>query len=410
MVALNAISDTDEIQTAAATNQRAWQFKAYPTPAQAAAIERQMELHRLLYNNALAARKGSFERVRWRYKYGDAQTRAGLRQGLPTYVTQNKELTGVRADLPEYRAMACSAEQRTLRRLDKAYAAFFRRVGQGQTPGYPRYKGRGRFTSIEWTAGQGARLVGDRAYFQGVGHVKVRLYRPLPEGARVKAIWLTKRASGYWVILSLEQPAVSVPPREGPAVGLDVGLRHYVQASDGAVWDWPRPYAAALKRLRVLQRSVSRKQRGSNRRADAVQQLARLHEHVANQRREYQRLLARDLCAAYGTIAVEDLAIAEMVRSERYPFAQRGLNRGASDAAWRQLLGILRLRAERDGVRIVTVPAADTTQQCSRCGALADPPITIFEREFHCRTCGLRLGQDQNAAINIAAAARTAAV
>jgi len=382
--------------------QRAWSYKLYPTPAQAAALEAQLELHRLLYNAALEARKGAFDRVRWRYRYGTPAQRAALRPLLPTYASQNRELTLIRRDLPEYRALSSSAEQRTLRRLDKAFAAFFRRVAQGQTPGYPRFKARGRFATIEWTAGNGARLVGDRLHVQGVTPIKLRLYRPLPDDAVVKAIWVTRRASGWWCVLSLALPDPRPAPPELPPVGIDVGLRHFAALSDGETIAAPRPYEQRLKQLRRLQRHLSRQQRGSNRRAETVHQIARLSERIANQRRHFQRVLAADLARRYGLIAIEDRFVAAMTSrdrpGERYPWAKRSLNRGVHDAAWSQFGQILDAKAEVTGQRVVRVDPAGTSQACSACGAPATRTIEIFERWYDCAACGLHLDADVNSA------------
>lgn len=370
--------------------QRAYVYKMHPTRAQAAAMERQLTLHCRLYNAALEHRRTAYKRARVSISYAQ----------------QNRELTLIRADDPEYRAMASSAEQRTLRRLDRAFAAFFRRVKAGEKPGYPRFKPVQRFTSVEFTAGSGARVEGNRAYFQGVGSVKFRLYRPL--GGEPTAITFSQRASGWWLIVSCRCPDVIPEPTTAPAVGVDVGLRHFVALSDGTTIEAPRPLERGQKRLRRAQRALSRAQRGSNRRQKTRQRLARQHERIVNQRRDFAFKTARQLVGGgrigtiggspYGVFVVEALDLRRMAeaRPGRYPWARHGLNRGARDAAWRQFLTILDRRAAEAGGRIVSVPAVDTTQTCSRCGATV--PKTIFEPLHQCGSCGLVIDQDVNAA------------
>ena len=206
----------------------AFTYKLYPTKAQIAALEQTLDLHRWLYNAAIEHRRGA-----WKY----------ARKSV-SYPEQNRELTLIRKDDPRYGQSSSSAQQRTLRRLDKAFAAFFRRLKAGQKPGYPRFKSRKDFDTVEYTAGNGARMegTGKRVYLHGIGSVKLRLYRPWQ--GRITAISFTRKASGWWLHLACTVAEVAVPASTQPEIGLDLGLRTMVATSGGELIEPPRSLPA----------------------------------------------------------------------------------------------------------------------------------------------------------------------
>ena len=371
---------------------RAYVYKLTPTRAQAEALDHELWAHRVLYNAALEHRALAWKRGHHSVSYAE----------------QNRELTLIRRDDPRYGQSSSSAQQRTLRRLDAAFAAFFRRVKAGQTPGYPKPKTRRQFDTISWTAGNGARLTFDadhrrsgRLHLHGIGAIKCYVYRD-PEGV-AKQIAVTRRASGWWLSVTCALPDPQPAPSTLPAVGIDLGLRAFVATSDGETIAPPRPYERGLRRLRRDQRRVARRQRGSGRRRAAVQILAREAERVANRRRDWHRKTAKQLSERYGLVAVEDLAVARMVRTdnpaERYPWAKRGLNRGVHDAAWASFVPILERRLVERGGHLVRVDPANTTRRCVACGQEAD--VSIFRRVARCPACGVEQDQDVRAAQNV---------
>jgi putative transposase len=377
---------------------RAYLYKLTPTRAQAAALSHLLDLHRWLYNAALLHR-----RLAWRYG----------RQSV-SYAMQNRELTLIRQDDPRYGQQSSSAQQRTLRRLDAAFAAFFRRLRAGEKPGYPHPKRRREFDTVSFTAGNGARLTFDpahrrsgRLWLHGIGTgIKTYVYRD-PEGV-AKQIAVTRRASGWWVSVTCQVAIPEAPPSTLPAVGLDLGLRAFAATSDGETIDPPRPYERGLKRLRRDQRRLARRVRGSRRRERARQQLAREAERVANRRREWQRKTAKSLSERYGLIAVEDLDVRRLVRNagpQKYPWAAHALHRGIHDAAWASFLPILERRLSERGGQLVRVPPEDTTRRCADCGSVHD--VSIFRRLARCPACGRVEDQDVRAARNLLGDPRT---
>jgi putative transposase len=282
-----------------------------------------------------------------------------------------------------------------LRRLDRSFQAFFRRLTTGETPGYPRFKGRTRFDTVEFPAyGDGCKLDGARVYFQHVGHVKIKLHRPV-EGT-IKTISLKREADGWHVVFSCELADAEIPPSPLPATGIDLGLKVFLVTADGRQIAPPRYVRKAQKALRRAQRAVARRQKGSRRRKKAVQRLAKRCLHVANQRRNFHHQVARHLVSQHGMIAHEALNIQGI--------AQSRLAKSTHDVGWGRFLGILHSKAEGAGVRVLVVPPKDTTQQCSACERLpetSEQHKTLSDRVHRCPFCGYTADRDVNAAQNI---------
>lgn len=355
---------------------RSFKYKLYPNRAQVTAMEELLETHRRLYNSALEQRKTAYET-------------GGL---SVSYFDQTKWLKEIRPQSAYLSGANVSSLRRTLRRLDHAFSGFFRRAKNSEKPGYPRFRGRGRFNSVEFVLNNGARVTSEgRVYFQGIGAIKVKLHRPV-EG-RVKTIRFSRQADGWFVVFSCEAAQVETTPSSNPSVGIDLGLKSFLVTSHGETVAPSRFYRKAQKKLRRTQRAVARKKRGSKRRRKAVQGLARLHRHVADQRRDFHHKTALDLIRRYGRIAHEDLNVQWLADSR--------LAKSCRDAGLSQFLSILSHKAAWAGVEVKAVDPRYTTQTCSSCGRLAEERLNLKARVFSCCHCGLILDRDINAALNI---------
>ena len=379
---------------------KAFKYRCYPTRLQEAVLVALLETHRRLYNRALAERKDAYEQERRTVRYGE----------------QSGQLKEDRKSNPYLGQTNFSSCQATLRRLDRAFTAFFRRLKAGEKPGYPRFRGAGRFDSVEFPKyGDGCRLKQGRAEFQHIGPLKLKLHRPI-EGT-IKTMTVRREAGKWYVICSCDLGDVQPEPAVGPAVGIDLGCKAFLVTSDGEQVAPPKRYRPAHAHLRRAARRVARRTKGGKRRRKAVRLLARAHQHVANQRRDFHHQTARKLVAAHGLIAVEALQTANLVRrpapilgvdaetgAEVYlpngAAAKTGLNKSISDAGWAAFLAILTHKAASAGVVMVAVHPAHTTQACSGCGAVPAVPLTLADR-LHTCACGLRLDRDLNAAKNI---------
>lgn len=363
---------------------RTFEFRLYPRKRERVALERLLEEHREVYNAALSQCKNAYAAT------GKGQT--ALSQ-WPYF----RDWRNAFDDL----LLNASSLQHTLRRLDKAFAAFFRRVKAGETPGYPRFKGKDRLKSIEYTYGDGCRLDYDDAFdrfvlhVQNVGAIKVKLHRFLPAGATIKHVNIKRKASGWYVFLQVALPSrqLPLPMFNGqPSVGGDMGLRRLLTLSDGTLIDNPRWLRDSLAQLRRAQRKLSRAVKGSNRRADQRRLVARLHEHVANIRRDFWHKLTHWLVNAYGLIALETLNLDFMLRHAH-------LSLSAHDAGLGVFQTLLAYKAVEAGSHVTFVNAAYTSQACSGCGALVEKALSV--RVHSCPCCHLELDRDVNAAINI---------
>jgi putative transposase len=355
---------------------KAFKYKMYPTRQQEAAMRTMLNTHRHLYNAALAERKDAW----------DQERRSVL------YVDQSARLKVERRTNPDLALTNFSSCQATLRRLDKAFQDFFRRVKLGEPAGYPRFKGHNRFDTVDFPKyGDGCKVEGCRVYFQHIGRVRFKLHRPI-EGI-IKTVSFTRQADGWHVICVCDLGENEVAPHPGPMVGFDLGLKAFLVTSDGESIVPPKFYRKAQRALRRAQRRVSRRQKGSKRRAKAVQILAKMHLHIANQRRDFHHKVARNLVTQYGTIVHEDLNVQGIARTR--------LAKSAHDVGWGQFLRILHNKAEEAGCVVIAVPAHNTTQICSACGELPETPKTLNDRVHRCGKCGYEADRDLNAALNI---------
>jgi putative transposase len=291
---------------------RAYKFRLRPTASQHLRLQACLDGHREFYNAALQERRDAYERVVRRSVayFGPARPKMPVR-----YSTQSAQLKEIRAANPEMARWSFSSQQATLRRLDKAFGAYFRRLASGEKPGYPRFKPAHRFNSVEWPSdGDGCRWKPEtgRVYLQGVGDVKVSAHRPV--GGRVKTIQVRREGRKWMLVLSCDDVATRPLEPTGAVVGVDVGIVDFAVTSAGHHIDNPRWARKAAGKLELAQQVLARKKRGSNNRQAARETVAARHRKVATQRRDFHHKTARALVADHDVIVVEGLKIANMVR------------------------------------------------------------------------------------------------
>lgn len=358
---------------------RSYRFRLYPNADQARELDIQLETHRRLYNACLEQRKTAWESKQHSVHYPD----------------QSAWFKAERTTNPYFARTNFSSAQATMRRLDKTFVAFFRRCKTNEKPGYPRFKSRDHYDSIEYPAyGDGIRLVDNRLRVQHVGQIKVKVHRSV-DGV-VKTATIKKDAGKWFVVLSCELPDAAFVPNGKPPAGVDVGIEAFLTTSDGERVENPRFLQRELPRLRRLQRAVSRKKRGGKNRRKTVRLVQVLHARVRNLRHDFHHKTALDLVRSSGLIAVEGLNIRGMVRNHR-------LARSISDVAWGNFVNILTYKAANAGSEVVVVNARGTSQECSGCGETVSKTLSV--RQHTCPHCGLRLHRDENAARNILARA-----
>jgi putative transposase len=354
---------------------RAYHYRLLPTRQQTLALLQMLDTHRHLYNRALAERKIAWEQEQRSVHYED----------------QSAQLKLDRAARNALAAPNFSSCQATLRRLKRSFENFFRRVKAGAGPGYPRFKGRDRFDTVEFPKyGAGCKIADNRVYFQHIGNVRILLHRPI-QGV-IKTLSFTRRADDWYLIVSCDLDTPTPEPHPGPVVGIDLGLLHFAMLSTGEQVANPRFFRRDAVALAQVQRRLSRCPKGSPERERHKRAVRKVYDRIVNRRRDFAHKLSRDLVRRFGTIVFEDLNIVRMVKHPT-------LAKSIADAAWNQLIAFTTYKAEDAGSRVVQIDPAGTSQRCSTCGA--GVPKGLLVRVHTCPHCGLQIDRDLNAARNI---------
>jgi putative transposase len=377
---------------------RAYKLRAYLTCPQEGRAVRLLADHCDLYNAALQERREAWRMGKVSVSYGD----------------QSAQLKEIRAADPNGQGRhSFTAQQQTLRRLNVAFAGYFRRVrdtkGKERRIGYPRFKPYQRFDQVLFVAGNGAKwepVNGGRwahASFQAVGRVKVHQHRAV--AGRVKTLQL-KREGRRWYVIVVTATEIVPLPSTGRSVGVDVGVARFLTTSDGEVVANPHFLKAAQERIVELQRRKQRARPGSGNRRRLRRALAKEWRKVRNRRCDFHHKTARKLVDTCDTLALEDLRVAAMTaaaagtvdRPGRNVAAKAGLNRSILDAGWGQFTSILAAKAESAGRRVILVHPANTSIDCHACGSRCTRPR---QATVVCSTHG-ELDADMNGARNIA--------
>jgi putative transposase len=328
-----------------------------------------------MYNHLLEMRKQSWELEK---------------KNLSIY-DQTGTFKALKQRVPELSAVHSQVYQELAKRLELAFQAFFRRVKRGEKPGYPRFQGRGRYTSFTYP--QSGFKVGETSVsLSKIGRVSSVIHRPI-EG-KIKTCTVKKTATGKWFVsFSCEVEKKTLSPLDN-FVGIDAGVISFVTLSDGTHVANPRFFKSEEKALAKAQRGMSKHKKDSRDRRRKRKAVARVHERIANRRRDFAHKLSHKIVKDFGGIAVEDLNINNM-QQDNFTC----LNKSIADAAWNSFSNMLAYKAECAGRTFVRVCPAYTSQTCSRCGYRQK--LKLSNRHYKCPCCELSLDRDENAALNI---------
>lgn len=377
---------------------RAYKYRLYPNKKQAEKLQWVLDRTRELYNAALQERR-------------DAYRIAKVTIGYNQQAAQLPEIKEIR---PEYAEIHAQVLQDTLRRVDKAFKAFFRRVKNGEKPGYPRFQAYGRYDSFTYPQSGFSLTEDNRVSLSKIGTIKVKIPKgkkaTVPQGT-MKTYTIKREGRDFFVIFTCEVEHEIVYHPSEEAVGIDLGLLHFATLSDGSTIENPRHLRQAEQKLKKLQAALARKKRGSKRRRKAAQVVGKNHRHIRNQRKDFHHKEARKLVNGYQTIVFEKLQPANMSKRPKPKqdeatgaylpngaSAKAGLNKSILDAGWGMFQQIVMNKAEWAGSRVLFVSPKYTSQMCSRCGAIVQKEL---EERWHSCSCGCELDRDHNAAITI---------
>lgn len=336
---------------------------------------------RFVFNQGLSLRKASYEAKGVTLSYADQCK----------ILTKLKKAEGT-CWLGEVHSQIL---QQALKDLQSAYDHFFRRLKNGETPGFPQFKKKGQKDAFRYP--QGVKVKDGGVYLPRIGWVTYRDSRPV-EGKILQAT--IKREGKHWFVslaCEVELPdALPVPITEERAVGIDVGLKRFAVLSDGTEIANPHFLKGVLARLKKAQRLLSRKTKRSKRWKKQVARVVKLHIKVKNSRKDFAHKVSTAIVKNHDVIAVEDLNIQGMVKN-------RHLSRAISDVGWGLFLEMLRYKAEWAGKHFVRIGRFEATSKtCSVCAQQKTMPLSV--RTYACESCGMVMDRDWNASLNIRAA------
>ncbi len=359
-----------------------YKFRLYPNAEQENLILRTLGCCRYVYNHYLALRKERYEQA------GETLS----------YVACAKNLTGLKKqeETNWLREVDATALQSSLRDLDAAYQNFFRRVKNGEKPGYPHFKSKHnrRQSYKSKCVGTNIKVLDGAVQLPKLGKVKCRISKEVK--GRILSATVSRNPSGkYFVALCCTDVELTPLPSTGVAIGIDLGLKSFAVTSDGTEYPNHKYLAKNLKKLARLQRQLSRKTKGSHNREKAMVQVARLHEHIANQRQDMLHKLSTELVRQNDIICLEDLAPKNMMRNHK-------LARAIADVSWGEFRRQLTYKAAWYGKEVITVDRFyPSSQMCSSCGAQWPGTKDLKVRHWICPECGTEHNRDTNAAINL---------
>lgn len=369
---------------------RTYKYRLYPTVKQQKIIEHQLHLLRKIYNKFLKQRIDLYEKKGVRIKCNH----------------QQKQLPLIKKNKPEYADIYAQSLQYQVRILDTAFKNFFRRVKKGETPGFPRFKGKNRINSIHYPQ-QGFKIVNGKLKLSKIGHVKLKQHREI-DGI-IKTCTLTKTKSNkYYACFVVEKEIAVKETKIEKAVGVDMRVRVFAQLSDGLTIKNPRTLKKYQTKLLKAHRNLSKKKKGSNNKEKARKKVAKIHEKIVNTRLDFMHNQANFIIQNYDLIAIEKLTIANMTKSPRGTIENPGkmvkqkseLNRNILDVAWGKFFEILIYKAEEANKIVQQVNPQYTSQKCSSCGFIFPENIGP-QSNFKCQKCGFKINTFLNASINI---------
>ncbi|HEX9130946.1 MAG TPA: RNA-guided endonuclease TnpB family protein [Ktedonobacteraceae bacterium] len=354
-----------------------FQYRIYPTKKQVHKLNETLEECRWLYNHLLEKRKESHEQ-----------------KGIFLSLYQQQETFSIlKQERPTLKEVHSQVLQNVAVRVDLAMQAFFRRCkAHAEKPGFPRFKGYGRYDSFTFPQSGFSITHDEQVVLSKIGAVKMVYHRPIK--GKMKTCTIHRSSTGKWYVSFSVECEPERLPELPTQVGIDVGLKTFATLSTAEEIANPRFFRREEKALAKVQRKHSKRAKGTPERRKHRKVVARVHERIAFRRENFTHQQSRQIVDRFGVIAVEDLHVNRMTHTHC-------LAKSIADASWSAFFAQLSSKAEEAGRAFVKVNPAYTSQDCSRCHHRLKMPLS--ERIYHCPCCLLSIDRDLNAALNIRA-------
>lgn len=353
---------------------RAYKYRLYPTKDQIVLIEKHFGCARFIYNLALECKMLAY---------------SGTKTNLSGYDLM-KQLKPLKEDLPWLKEVAHQTIESAINNLDCAYKNYF--TGKSRFPKFKSKRGTQSFHARQYS-----KVINGKLFISKFNSgIEIVLHRPIEGNLRTVTISKTPTGKYFASILvdSKKEPIVSAPIDKNRSIGIDLGIKSFLVTSNGFTVDNPRHLKKSLMHLKYLQRRVSKKVKGSGCQKKAAMILARQHEKVANQRKDFLQKLSSKIISENQTICIEDLSSSNMIKNHK-------LAQAISDVGWGMFVSMLEYKANWYGKNLLKIGRFEpSSKMCSDCGAKNDT-LTLSDREWVCANCGVLHDRDLNAAKNI---------
>lgn len=353
--------------------QKTYKFRIYPTRKQEAKLNYTLTVCRYLYNTALEQKKFAYRQYRKSVSYSQ----------------QANQLKELKTEYVIFDEVHSQILQDVLRKLDKSFRNFFRRITSGQKPGYPRFKGENRYNSFTYPQ-SGFEMSKDNLKLSKIGTIKARWHREIK--GKIKTCSIKKDINRWYACFSVEYSDRINLPRTDKAIGIDLGIENFAYLSTGEAIPNPHFLKKSERRLKIRQRRLSGKVKSSGNRKKQRIVLAKTHRKIKEQRKDFCHKISRYLVNNYDLIAMENLNISGMLKNHY-------LAKSISEASWGLLGQYVSYKAAEADKRLLLVDPKYSSINCSQCGKKV--PKTLAQRTHRCPYCNFVAHRDHNASIEI---------